>query len=156
MKTTYFEDCTNVDEVKSKYKKLAFLFHPDRGGDTATMQEINAQYKFICINKVFTEESEKNNYADSEKFADILQNLLFIKDIEIEVCGNWLWITGNTYFWKKEIKAQDFKFSKNKMAWYWHPEGYRKRGKKHFNIEQIRNLWGSEKIGTESKLLLTS
>lgn len=156
MKTTYFEGCKNLEEVKAKYKKLAFIFHPDRGGNTATMQEINAQYKFICVNEIFTEESEKNNYVDAERFADILQNLMYIKDIEIELCGNWLWITGNTYFWKKEIHAQGFKFAKNKQAWFWHPEGYRKKSGKQFNIEQIRNMWGSEKLGTESKFILTT
>ena len=37
----YFKDCKTIEEVKSLYKKLAMENHPDKGGDTATMQAIN-------------------------------------------------------------------------------------------------------------------
>ena len=33
-----------LDELKSQYRKLAMLHHPDRGGDTATMQAINNEH----------------------------------------------------------------------------------------------------------------
>ena len=36
-------DCKTLDEVKAQYKKLAKQYHPDLGGDTATMQEINKE-----------------------------------------------------------------------------------------------------------------
>lgn len=32
----------NRNEIKQQYKKLAFAHHPDRGGDTASFQKINA------------------------------------------------------------------------------------------------------------------
>jgi DnaJ-class molecular chaperone len=40
----YFKDCTTIEEVKAHYKKLAKQYHPDMGGDTATMQAINREY----------------------------------------------------------------------------------------------------------------
>lgn len=42
----YFKNCNSIEEVKTQYKKLALENHPDRGGDTATMQAINAEYAF--------------------------------------------------------------------------------------------------------------
>ena len=35
----------NENEIKNEYRRLAKLHHPDLGGDTATMQEINLQYE---------------------------------------------------------------------------------------------------------------
>ena len=45
MSTKYFASFYTVEDVKKEYKRLAMANHPDRGGDTATMQEINAQYQ---------------------------------------------------------------------------------------------------------------
>ena len=40
----YFAGISNLDDLKREYKRLALANHPDRGGDTAVMQEINAEY----------------------------------------------------------------------------------------------------------------
>lgn len=40
----YFSGISNLDDLKREYKRLALENHPDRGGDTAVMQEINAEY----------------------------------------------------------------------------------------------------------------
>jgi DnaJ-class molecular chaperone len=47
MKTKYFEGCTSLDEIKSRYKELALKQHPDRGGDTKIMKVINLEYESI-------------------------------------------------------------------------------------------------------------
>ena len=47
MNIKYFYNCHTLEEVKRKYKELAMLHHPDRGGNTATMQEINLEYEEI-------------------------------------------------------------------------------------------------------------
>ena len=43
----YFANCNTPEEVKSKYRLLAMENHPDMGGDTRTMQDINAEYLTI-------------------------------------------------------------------------------------------------------------
>lgn len=40
----YFSGVNSLEALKAAYKRLALENHPDRGGDTATMQEINAEY----------------------------------------------------------------------------------------------------------------
>ena len=40
----YFSGVNSLEALKREYKRLALANHPDRGGDTATMQAINAEY----------------------------------------------------------------------------------------------------------------
>ncbi|MFA6066877.1 MAG: hypothetical protein WC707_06875 [Candidatus Babeliaceae bacterium] len=40
----YFENCTTLDEAKTRRNELAKLHHPDHGGDNKVMQEIMQQY----------------------------------------------------------------------------------------------------------------
>ncbi len=40
----YFTNCKTLDELKKEYRRLAMIHHPDVGGDTATMQAINAEF----------------------------------------------------------------------------------------------------------------
>lgn len=42
--TKYFESCKTLDALKKEFRRLALLHHPDVGGDTATMQTINAEF----------------------------------------------------------------------------------------------------------------
>lgn len=43
----YFAKVTTFEDAKALYKKLAIANHPDMGGDTATMQEINAEFDMV-------------------------------------------------------------------------------------------------------------
>ena len=43
-KMTYFNNVTSLVTLKNQYRQLALANHPDRGGSTQTMQEINAEY----------------------------------------------------------------------------------------------------------------
>jgi curved DNA-binding protein CbpA len=44
----FFASCNTIEEVKCLYKQLAKDHHPDKGGDTATMQAINVEYAYAC------------------------------------------------------------------------------------------------------------
>lgn len=41
----YFANCKTLDELKKEFRRLCMIHHPDRGGDTATMAAINAEYE---------------------------------------------------------------------------------------------------------------
>lgn len=65
MYTAFFTNCQSLDEVKKRYKELALKYHPDRGGSTETMQQINAEYQSIIKNPIFnftsqTEQQQKD------------------------------------------------------------------------------------------------
>ena len=43
----YFSEITTHEELKTTYRKLALLHHPDKGGSVNTMQKINSEYNVI-------------------------------------------------------------------------------------------------------------
>ncbi|MBN2347335.1 MAG: hypothetical protein JXJ22_00775 [Bacteroidales bacterium] len=43
---TYFKDILSEEQLRYHYRKLAMLFHPDRGGDIATMKKVNEEYRY--------------------------------------------------------------------------------------------------------------
>lgn len=45
----YFTTAKTLDEAKTLYKKLALENHPDKGGDTLVMQEINAEFDEVFL-----------------------------------------------------------------------------------------------------------
>jgi hypothetical protein len=43
----WFQNINTLDELRTAYRKLAVRHHPDKGGSTADMQEINAEYEIL-------------------------------------------------------------------------------------------------------------
>ena len=99
---SYFAKCATVAEVKAEYRRLAMLHHPDRGGDTATMQEVNAQYhaalKRMDGQTTTGTDNKPHTYRyDQQRESEIaaaLAKILRIKmDATVALIGNWIWIT---------------------------------------------------------------
>lgn len=147
----WFKNVHTLDELRKMYKKLAFQHHPDKGGNVEDMKAINNEYeklskKLINSNDSFSEERKT---AERQYSADIqakLNEILNIENINIELVGYWLWITGNTYPVREKIKKAGFKFSKQKTAWFWYIGDYHKKNGKVFDLDTIREMFGTEKI----------
>ena len=165
----YFKDCTSKEECKKLYKKLAFMYHPDRGGDTETMKAINAEFDYVMENNIFKSSKKDTSKKDTKKdtskkdtkkdydfsssqFKDIISALIRLEGLEIEITGCFIWVTGNTYPQKDIIKSLGFRYSRNKKAWYIAPPEYfaQKRSyKKSYSMNDIRNKYGSQKFESE-------
>ena len=42
---TYFQNIRSLADLKKKYRRLALEHHPDKGGDTAIMQQVNTEFE---------------------------------------------------------------------------------------------------------------
>lgn len=154
----YFASCHTLDELKKEYRRLAMKHHPDHGGDLETMKAVNAQYEeaFETLKHRHnaTHDEDHQTTEAPEEFIRIIEALLNIPGIIVELCGSWLWISGDTKPSKEELKACGCRWSSSKKMWYWrHQEDGAKwsRGKKSMN--QIRNKYGSQTFtasGSES------
>ena len=80
--------------------------------------------------------------------------MINLPGIKIEIIGNWIWVTGNTYPHRQSLKELKFRFSKSKTAWYFHTADYKKNNNKTFTMDQIRDLFGSETVTDNPQLKL--
>ena len=144
----------SLSDVKQVYRKLASVNHPDKGGSTETMQLINTAFSELCkyfeLNATLdiNQETETHHSFDFS-FVDTLKTL---HGVVIEICGYWVWLSGNTYPHKEIISNLGFKFSGAKKSWYWSPTidtSQYKRGSK--SMKNIRQEFGSKIIKTESQ-----
>ncbi|OUS29780.1 hypothetical protein A9Q99_08095 [Gammaproteobacteria bacterium 45_16_T64] len=44
---SYFVGIHSISQLKKEYRRLASTYHPDKGGDSRQMQEINAYYEHV-------------------------------------------------------------------------------------------------------------
>lgn len=151
MKTNYFNDCKNLNEVKSLYKLLALKYHPDRpGGDNLIMQQINLEYENIKKNPYFkfSDQSEEAK-KDYVKFPEIIKQIINF-DVVVELCGNWLWLSGNTWKYKKELKRIGFFYAHLKKKQYWRPNDYKSINREPRSMEYIRSKYGSDVLDSRN------
>jgi len=152
MKTQYFSDCRTLEEVKRRYKELAMKHHPDRGGCTATMQDINNEYENVMKNPFFSfSEQTEQDQQELIKYPEIIDQVIGLQGIIIELIGNWIWISGNTYPYKSQLKQIGFYFAPKKVMWYYRPPDYKSSNRSPKTIEYIRKKYGSDVIGTKDR-----
>ena len=145
----YFTNITTLDDLKKAYRRLAFTNHPDRGGDVATMQAINAEYEQLHELLKNQHNSGADEYHQTTEtaaeFIQIINVLVRMGGLEIELCGSWLWIGGNTREHKGGLKTAGCRWSSNKKLWYWHhEEAGRKWRKGNTTMQEIRRKYGSQ------------
>lgn len=158
---TYFKSITTLAELKATYRTLALIHHPDKGGNLEVMKAINNEYEtlFEQLKKAHNEEpknKEKQMHETPDQFRDIVVALMNLADLEIELCGEWLWISGNTRAVKDELKALGCLWASKKMMWYWRAEQFKTPfNRKAKSMSEIRNKYGSQNIKYTPDLQLT-
>jgi curved DNA-binding protein CbpA len=140
-----------LEELKTQYRRLAMQHHPDQGGDLEAMQAVNSEYdtlfprlKDIHQNKdgeTYTSKQATTETAD--QFKDLINELMKMDNIIIEVIGCFVWVTGNTKPYKERLKELRFQWHKKKIAWYLKPEDYRRRSHKDYDLDEIRDMYGT-------------
>ena len=154
----YFEGITDTEEAKKRFKELAKQYHPDKEGDVEVMKEINSQYDLVMqgiyqkSGKSITEIEDL--LKDMHEVRDRLWKISALPGIVIELCGDWLWITGDTKSVKDILKGSDFKWACKKKAWYWRKEGIKCRQRGSISLDEIRLKYGSSKIDGIKKTLV--
>lgn len=145
----YFENVKTLDELKKQYRRLAMKYHPDMGGSTEAMQQINAEHDalFEMLKKRHNASADEYHQTTetAAEFRDIIDFLMKFDDLEVELVGSWVWCGGNTKPHKDELKAAGFRWSQNKARWYWHhPEAGHKWRRGKATMDEIRRKYGSQ------------
>lgn len=132
-------------DTKAAYRKACTKFHPDKNpSGTEMMKAVNLAYEQLKEFQGELEETSGANYGD--KMSDALNSILDLDGIEVEVCGSWIWVTGETKTHKQYLKESGFFYAAKKKAWYLKPEGTRKRRGQNWDMDKIRGEHGSQVI----------
>lgn len=163
---TYFRNVNTLEELRKQYKELLKQYHPDNpNGSTEATQAINAEYDRLF--KVLKDKHEskqtstdgakadfnanKYDFEADEKLREVLQKIINFANINIEIVGCWLWVDGDTYPYRNDLKEIGFKWASEKKKWYFHTDPFRKRSKRKLSMDDIRNLYGSTEVQTEQR-----
>jgi len=129
-----FGKVENIDQLKKIYKTLAKKLHPDVGG---------TDEEFKILNSVYNELLEKDIFFSQEfnlELEKIVTQILRFEDIEINIIGSWIWVSGETKEIKDKLKELGFKWANKKKMWYY---GERKKGYGgEMDLEDIKNKYG--------------
>lgn len=144
----------SMKDITKAYRKLASKYHPDRNPQGETMMKmINAAYealgKLDYSENINTGESTASDYL--KEIAESLGVISTLDNITVELCGSWLWVTGDTKPVKDQLKELGFKWHSQKVCWYKCPPNEKRKfyGKKNTDLEDIRTKYGSDIIKGE-------
>ncbi|MBI5031200.1 MAG: J domain-containing protein [Chloroflexi bacterium] len=165
----YFAGCNTAEQVKIEYRRLCKLWHPDLGTQeeapmrTAKMQEINAAYAQASAKYRQEEMREKarqqnrpepneQDYADAaavdEGIRQAIEQIITLDGLEIEICGLWVWVGGETKKHKEQLKTAGYRWSPKKTKW--HFDGVPAGGYRNFTMDEIRGRYGSQQVHRRS------
>lgn len=153
MKSPLFAQCATLDDAKKLYKKLAFQLHPDihGAGSTAAFQDM--QNQFHAFRPAAESEKFKGEFEqwNANAFMAVVDDLHKIPGLIVEICGSFIWISGDTKPNRDKIKAVDprdyfrpAQWHREKEKWFFSPADYFRRSKEGLSMEEIRSKYGSE------------
>jgi len=78
----------------------------------------------------------------SEDLEEVISEILKMQGVEIEICGNWIWLSGNTKEHKEKIKSLGCFWASQKKKWYYRPSEHKSfKRSKAWNMETIREKY---------------
>ncbi len=144
----------NQDAIKSAYRQACKKYHPDRNpAGLEMMKAVNVAYQFLTEIAYNGEERPIKDDVNSDfgnMLNDAINAVIGLSGVNIEVCGAWVWLTGNTKKYKSEIKAAGYWWAKKKCAWYFRPDDYKSRNKGDWDMDKIRDKYGSVSVNKAS------
>ena len=155
--TNYFKSCKTAEELKKAYRQIVKKLHPDMGGKKEDFQEMQNQFenawkrlKNVHHDKEGREYTKETTETASE-FMNIIEKLIKLDGVDVEICGSWIWCSGDTKPYREIFKNLHFRWSPKKAAWYYHREPYRKHNNRELSLDEIRDMYGSQKFRKEKE-----
>ena len=153
----WFQEISNLDELRKLYRKLVVKYHPDNGGSEETIKEINAEYDFQfkrlkndfehkdTYKKATDKQKQQYEWQKDQQIREMVMQLSRFKDIKVEIIGVWIWVS-NCYEYRKELKELGFHWARQKQMWYLHFDDFHKFSSKSASMSYIREKYGSVEI----------
>jgi curved DNA-binding protein CbpA len=138
------------EAVKAAYRAAAKKYHPDiNPAGEHMMKAANAAFEAL---KDFTGTPEEHARSfTTETYPDELEAAILaiidLPGLEIEICGMWVWVSGETRSHKEALKAAGFRWARKKQMWNFRPAGWKScnRGRT-WDMDKIRDAHGSTRV----------
>lgn len=130
--------------VKTAYRKSAKKYHPDINPVGAEMMKVINSAFGVLKDYTGTQEAEKSEAEYPEALNNALMAIIPLEGIKIEICGAWVWVTGDTYKHKTILKGAGFKYAAKKKAWHFRPDNWKSRSRGKSSMDDIRDKYGSK------------
>ena len=158
----WFTKCKYAEQGKDLYRELVKKYHTDNGAqDDSIIKEINAEFsewwkthKHLHYSEENQSEYTKDTTETVEDFIEIIRNLSTLPGLTVEQIGRWLWITGNTFPVREQLKTFGCRWSSGKKQWYWTKEPYHNYSS-HKSFGRLRSQYGSHNVELGSPVLLS-
>ena len=150
----YFANIENINDLRTQYKKHCLQFHPDKpSGDIDLFKAMQSEYEAILKKMSSNESLSENpafNFDDEKDLFERFQAIMGIEDLIIELCGSWLWVSGNTKANRDTLKGNNFRYAAKKKMWYYSP--YKTNGNRRpYSMDRIRTKYGSHTYKTKTR-----
>lgn len=162
MNIKYFKNVNNFDELKKTYRDLMKKWHPDlnlNNLDEATRisKEINAEFEFLFnkvknerINKEGVKFESKKEFKTPKEYMNIINKLIIFPDIQIDIIGNWIWVSGETKPIKEILKSLNFKWHDVRKCWYLKFTTF-KSTLCNLNFDELQEMYGGQRFNTKKE-----
>ena len=128
----------NPDIIKTAYRKACSKYHPDRNpAGLEMMKMVNQAYELLKDATGTETVGDIDISSYGEDIFNALSNIIHL-GFDIEICGSWVWLHGDTRPHKDLIKESGFMWAPKKKLWYYRPADYKSRARGKFSMDEIR------------------
>ena len=153
------ESTITEEIIKTAYRQVSLKFHPDRNPAGHQMMILINEAREVLKEETYPfDYKSEEGYNYGEEINEALNKIINLQGIVIEICGAWVWVSGNTKEHWETLKAAGFKFSAPKKMVYFRPEyaqtrRYKKDG---LSMDEIRSKYGADNIKTKKPYCISA
>lgn len=143
---------STFEDIKKAYRIACSKYHPDRNpAGLEMMKLVNSAYQSLS-DYVADGVSGDSDFVHEETLGDELNaalNAIINLGLTIEICGSWIWVSGDTKPHREILKGAGYRFAPKKVMWsFCGGERTTSRGK--FSMDDIRSRHGSTNVKGQS------
>lgn len=150
------EESITQEIVRAAYLAACKRYHPDLNPAGAEMMKLVNEAKDSLKDARYPLEQsgESDPYDYGAEIFAALNKIIHLQNIKIEICGSWVWVSGNTKQHWPLFKEVGFRFSGPKKMVYFRPEDQKRRYRKgSMTMTEIREKYGVQNIKIKLRYL---
>ena len=144
----------SYEDIKRAYHKACSQYHPDRNpAGLEMMKLINGAWQSLSDYVAGDCRGDNDNEGYDSLGEDLNRalNAVIGLGLTIEICGSWIWVSGDTRPHKEILKAAGYRFAPKKVMWSYCGAERRTTSRGKYNMDDIRLRHGSMSVKESDK-----